>query len=296
MSLVDTPVELLQDIFKLCATSDYLQLIRTCRKLHAIGTCHWVVSHHLGQVPDFELASLENLDSLPVTALYKELRKRSASYLLGANIHSETTLHALRDATIDPRGSTIFKTNRVADGSEMPSVAIVPRDGDFVRLYCMHIGSVPSMFTLHGILNFPYEHPGKVEILHVVPCHFDEKMIYVLQRYEPRNRENHHQAQQSMNTEKEEEEEEIRTFFEPGIHLVQYRWSRSVGIWAVTSISRFPGWESGYHPLAMEPLDQNVVAISWIHPTDDENCCLFLHRPDGWIIETDKCKCSFKPR
>ncbi|KAK2855544.1 hypothetical protein FQN49_005086 [Arthroderma sp. PD_2] len=293
---LELPVELLQLVVKSCSTPSYLQVIRTCRTLHSIGTtCRDVLRHQLSRMPGLQTTeSGAPLDSLSTAALYKELRKRAAVHLYGAHFHSDVTLHTLDERTIDTKASSLFSDSyQVPGGHPRQPLALVPRGQDSVYLY--HMGdpgygndTVPGTMVFLDKLEPLSDFPGKVEILRVISSRSHPNMISVLQRYEP-------PAQVTgLPSLHPFVGDAMMPYYSARIRLIHYSYSSSSKCWKPGAFTVFPReLEEHFLPLAVDVVDQELVVVSWQHKESPEISKVYLHKYNQQDVVVRKGRCTY---
>lgn len=273
--LLDLPVEIIQNFLLNATTPTFLQAIYSCRTLYDIALqCREVLIHHLQRVPGFMLG-LELGETDPEKdnkELFLLLRRRACAHLYGANFCAEKTTFNFPGAE-SGGGLGDIKVSACSVAPFRKINTVLVRRGDITcidRIYLYDVGSGKA--TLRGMLQPPYERPGKVEVLKT--AYSSSSTVSVLQRYTPMSTipSNRHETAYTKQL--------MIPFRQKGIHLVHYKLEETANLEPI--VFTFPD-HTDYVPLALAVANRSVFAISWEH-TNDSN----LHEVVMYVIDEDE--------
>ena len=279
--LLDFPVEIIQLILYHSTTPSFLQASYSCRTLFEVAsTCREVVLHHLQHVPGFTLGLglQEQTKDMSTPDLSLLLRRRASAHLFGANFSADQTCFNFPRIGDGGYGSIKVPASSVAPFPEINAVLVRGghgNDGDTVHLFDVH----NEIVTPRGMLEPPYDHPGKVEILKTVFS--TPRLISVLQRYTPNSvfDQSSHPHESSF----------VRTAMMPfrtsGIHLVHYTLCYGDEEVEEPKLCSFPD-HPNHIPITLAVASESTFAISWKNSDDESIHEVVLYTMEEEDVET----------
>ncbi|KIX02588.1 uncharacterized protein Z518_08529 [Rhinocladiella mackenziei CBS 650.93] len=172
LTLNSLPAEILQQIFYLCTTPSFLQLIQSNHRLFSLASqSREVLVHHLHHVPGLKLGLDDT--SIPTSELFLLFRQRAAAHLFGTNLTADCRNYRFRrGGVLDPHASCLSSD---CDGNN--DVSLVLKNSSRVCLY-------RSLDKVHDVIESPYA-DGRARVIQVVHKSY---LISVLYAWTPAER------------------------------------------------------------------------------------------------------------